>query len=136
MEALAVTSTWRVRLLTILGAVAATLVVRTVALLTLTIPPEFQPLATPGPTIFLTVVGTAAGILVFEVIRRRAPDPLRLFRRVALVALVVSFVPDLYMLTDGAAAAFPGATVGAVSTLMVQHVAAWAVVVWMLTMRR
>jgi len=52
------------------------------------------------------------------------------FRRIALVALAVSFVPDLLLLV---ASPFPGTSVIAVATLMVMHVVAWAISVGILT---
>ena len=124
---------WVVWLRTILGAVAANLVVRAAGLAAVDVPAEFEPLATAGPTVFLTVVGVAAGLGVAVAVQKRSARPVPLFRRIVVVALLVSLVPDLWMLTDGGAAAFPGATVGAVVILMVQHVAAAAVVLWSAT---
>ena len=124
---------WAVWLRTILGAVAANLVLRAAALAVFDIPPEFEPLAVAGPTVFLTVVGVGAGLGVVLVVDKRSESPVPLFRRIVLVALLLSFVPDLWMLTDGGSAAFPGATVPAVATLMAQHVAAAAVVLWSVT---
>ena len=124
---------WVVWLRTILGAVAANLVVRAAALAAFDVPAEFEPLATAGPTVFLTVVGVAAGLGVAVAVQKRSARPVPLFRRIVLVALLVSLVPDLLMLTDGGAAAFPGATVAAVIILMVQHVAAATVVLWSVT---
>ena len=124
---------WAVWLRTILGAVAANLVLRATALAIFDIPPEFEPLAVAGPTVFLTVVGVGAGLGVVLVVDKRSESPVPLFRRIVLVALLLSFVPDLWMLTDGGSAAFPGATVPAVATLMAQHVAAAAVVLWSVT---
>ncbi|MEE8129088.1 MAG: DUF6069 family protein [Vicinamibacterales bacterium] len=123
-----------VGLQTILASVVGTLAVRAVALALLDIPPEFPPLAGPGPTVFFTVVGVFSGVVVFAVIRRFATQPIRLFRIVAAVALLVSLLPDLQLLNDAASSTFPGASVLAVGTLMVQHVVAAAIVVWMLTM--
>lgn len=51
---------WVVWLRTILGAVAANLVLRAAALAVFDIPPEFEPLAVAGPTVFLTVVRSGA----------------------------------------------------------------------------
>ena len=119
---------WAVWLRTILAAVAANLVLRAAALLVFDIPPEFEPLATAGPTIFLTTVGVAVGLGVALAIDRGSGNPLPLFRRVVLWALLISLLPDLYMLTGSGGAAFPGATVPGVTTLMLQHVAAAAIV--------
>ena len=124
---------WVVWLRTILGAVAANLVVRAAGLGAVDVPPEFEPLATAGPTVFLTVVGVGAGLGVAVAVDKRSERPVPLFQRIVVVALLVSLLPDLLMLTDGGSQAFPGATVPAVVILMVQHVAAAAVVLWSVT---
>ena len=134
-ERLAVTGprAWQVWLRTILGAVAVNLVLRAAALAVFDMPPEFEPLATAGPTVFLTVIGVAAGLGVALAVDKRSERPVPLFQRIVLVALLLSLVPDLWMLTDSGSEAFPGATVPAVVTLMAQHVAAAAVVLWSVT---
>ena len=134
-ERLAVTGAraWVVWLRTILGAVAVNLVLRAAALAVFDMPPEFEPLATAGPTVFLTVMGVAAGLGVALAVDSRSERPVPLFQQIVLVALLLSLVPDLWMLTESGGEAFPGATVPAVVTLMVQHVAAAAVVLWSAT---
>lgn len=121
---------WMVWLQTIVGAVAATLIVRAAALAIFDIPAEFQALATAFPTVFLTVVGVGGGLVVAITVDSLSERPVPLYRRIVIVALLLSLLPDLYMFTGSGAAAFPGATVPAVITLMVQHVAAAAVVLW------
>ena len=134
-ERLAVTGprAWVMWLRTILGAVAANLALGAAAFAVFDIPPEFDPLATTGPTVFLTVVGVTAGLGVALIVDKRSERPVPLFQRIVLVALLLSLLPDLWMLTDSGGEAFPGATVPAVATLMVQHVAAAAVVLWSVT---
>ena len=124
---------WVTWLRTILGAVAANLVVRAGGLAVFDIPPEFQPLAMAGPTVFLTVVGVGAGLGTAFAIDRMSERPVPLFRRIVVAALLLSLIPDFWLLTDGASEAFPGATVPAVVTLMAQHAAAAAVVLWSVT---
>ena len=120
----------------LIGALFATLAVRWVGLAVFDIPPEFPPLDGPGPTIFFTVILTLAAIGVYAMARRWAARPESLFRWVAVVVLALSFLPDILILTDGAATAFPGATPAGVGLLMLMHVAAAAVIVWSLTARR
>ena len=116
----------------LVASLAATLVVRSLALAAFAIPPEFPPLMGPGPTIVFTAAGAIGATAVLAAIRRRSERPALLFRRVAFWTLLASFVPDLWLLTDAAAPAFPGATIAGVGTLMVMHLAAAAAIVWAL----
>ena len=119
----------RVGALAVALAVVVNVVIRTVAVSVLGIGEGFLPLGV-GPTVFFTVVGMLGAVVVFGFISRFARRPVRLFRRVALVVLLVSLVPDVLMLFSGS---MPGATVAGVGTLMVEHVASWAVAVGVLT---
>lgn len=125
----------RIWLQTILAAVIGNLLLRAGALAVFNIPTEFIQVTTAGPTIFLTVVGVGAGLVVALMVGGSAAEPVRLFRQIAIVALVVSFLPDLWMLTDAGAGAFPGATIPGVVTLMLQHVLAASAILWMLTVK-
>ncbi len=126
---------WVAGLKALAGAIIATLAVRWAAVATLDIPTEFPPLAGPGPTIFFTTMGALGATAVFGVLRRRSERPEYLFRWIALGVLLLSSLPDLWLLSDGAAGAFPGATPTAVGVLMLMHVVAAAVIVWFLTVR-
>lgn len=115
------------------GSIIAALAVRWVALSTLDISPEFPPLASPGPAIFFTTVGALGATAVFGVVRRRAERPEYVFRWIAGVVLLLTFVPDLWLLSDGAAGTFPGATATAIGVLMLMHGVAATVIVGFLT---
>jgi hypothetical protein len=117
----------------VFGALVATLAVRWVAVATLDIPPEFLPLDGPGPVIFFTTVSAVGAVAVYGIVRRVALRPDFAFRIIAGVVLVLSIMPDLWLLTDGAAEVFPGATHAAVTVLIVLHVAAAITIVWVLT---
>jgi len=110
--------------LTIVASIAA---VRSVALRLVSRPARFAPLYI-GPPIVDTAVLVAAAIIVFAFVAGTASHPLCLYRRIALVALVVSFIPDLLL-----PGRWPGATWAIAATLMIMHVAAWWVTVTMLT---
>ena len=125
---------WARGLKGLVGSVIATLAVRWAALAALDIPTEFPPLAGPAPTIFFTAVGALGATAVFGVVRRRADRPEYLFRWIALGVLLLSFLPDMLLLGDGAAA-FPGVTPTGVGVLMLMHVAAAAAIGWFLTVR-
>ncbi len=124
---------WVAGLTGLVGSLIATLAVRSAALAALDIPTEFPPLAGPGPTIFFTTVAALAAVGVFRAISRFADRPEHLFRWIASAVLLVSFLPNLWLLSDGAAGAFPGATPAGVGALMLMHVVAASVIVWSLT---
>jgi hypothetical protein len=113
--------------LTVVAAVVAVLAVRVAAFAVLDLSPEFQPLTWGAPILFTTVL-VGMGVLVFAVVAMRATLPMRLYRRIAFWALVVSLIPDLLLPGSG-----PGATWPAALVLMVMHVAAWLTTVTILT---
>ena len=117
------------------GSIIATLAVRWAAVTTLDIPSEFLPLASSGPTIFFTAVGALGAAAVFAIVRRHAERPEYVFRWIAGGVLLLTFLPDLWLLSDGAAGSIPGATATAVGTLMLMHVVAASVIVGFLTAR-
>jgi hypothetical protein len=51
--------------------------------------------------ILLTVIGALGAILAFALVARRAARPITLYRRIAGVALLLSFVPDALLFTVG-----------------------------------
>jgi hypothetical protein len=118
---------WWAGPLTVLASVLAVLAVRAAAFAVLDLSAEYPPL-TPTGLIIFTVVLVSAGVLVFAAVVRRSATPIRTYRRIALIALVLSFVPDLFLPGTG-----PGATWISSIVLMVAHVAAWIPVVAILT---
>ncbi len=116
--------------------IVAALVVRWVGVASFDIPAEFPPLAGSAPTILFTTLGALGAVAVYAVMRRRSDQPEALFRLVAGVLLLGSFLPDVWLLSEGAAETFPGATPAGVGVLMVMHVTVAAVVVWCLTVSR
>lgn len=115
--------------LTIIAAVVANQIVHFLAIALFNISPEFPPLQ-PGPPIAFTIMGVLGAVIVFAIIGRLSRRPIGLFRRIALVVLVLSFIPDIALLLTGA---MPGTSLVAVGTLMLMHTVAWAITVWMLT---
>jgi hypothetical protein len=113
--------------LTIMSSIAAVLTVRNAALRVVSRPPRFAPLDA-GPPIVDTAVLVGAAVIVFAVVAGTSTNPFRLYRRIALAALVVSFVPDVLL-----PGRWPGATWAIAATLMTMHVAAYGVTVTMLT---
>jgi hypothetical protein len=111
--------------LAIVAAVIVNQIIRLIAVSLLGIGPEFMPLSF-GPPLFFSVIGVLGATIAFAIIARFAQRPIALFRTVALVVLLISFIPDVLVYTSQA---MPGATLPAVATLMIMHVAAWAICV-------
>ena len=85
--------------------------------------PEFEPFQ--GTVAPYTAGGVILAGVAFAVLQRFVHDTARLYARVAIVALVLSLIPDGALLFINE----PGATVPAVVSLMVMHTVAAAVVV-------
>src|SRR5215472_17797082 len=86
---------WGAAALTIAAAVVAVLAVREVAVRVLHPDPAFTPLALGSPIVG-TVVCTMMAIYVF-VGMVSYPNPVRTWRRVSAVVLVLSFVPNILL---------------------------------------
>jgi Family of unknown function (DUF6069) len=115
--------------LTIVAATIASVLIQQIAVALLNPDPAFLPL-TMAPPIAFTVIGVLGAVIVFGLIGRFAKNPVALFQRVALIVLIVSFIPDIMMLVTGFN---PGTTLANVVVLMIMHVVAWAITVQMLT---
>ena len=112
--------------LTIAAAVVAVLVVREIAVRVLHPSAAFAPL-TVAPPIFDTILCTVVAIFVFIKIMF-GPNPLRTWRRVATVVLILSFTPDVLL----AWSHNMGATWPEAFALMAMHVVVWALCVMLL----
>jgi hypothetical protein len=93
---------------------------------TLNIAPGFRPLSIP-PVAFLSALGAGGATVVYWFADQYVADTDEIFVRVAVVALLLSFVPDVALLTTD-----PTATPLAVVVLMAMHVVAAAVSVGLL----
>ena len=113
--------------LAIVLALIANGIVRAIALAVLDIPADFMQLQSPA-FIFLTVVLLLGAIVTFAIIGRLSRRPVRTFQIVAAIVLVLSFLPDIGLLVSGA----PGATLPGVLVLLLMHVIAAGIVVWVL----
>jgi hypothetical protein len=105
----------------------AVLAVREVAVRMLHPDPEYGPL-TLGPPIIDTILATFLAIRVFLAVASY-PNPVRTWRIVATIVLVVSFVPDvaLAIFARDLHGGWPEAT-----ALMVMHVVVWAICIILL----
>jgi hypothetical protein len=87
----------------------------------------------PGPVTFWTVLGAVGATLVYELVRRRSQTPARTFTIVAVIALLISFIPDLLLFRTPVSPTFGNATGGGIYTLMAMHCVAAVIVTGVLT---
>lgn len=116
----------RASALTVAAAVAAVLVVRAIAVRVLHPGPAFAPLFVAPPVID-TILCTVVAIFVFIRIMF-VRNPLRTWRRVATVVLILSFTPDVLLANSHEM----GATWPEAFTLMTMHVVVWALCITLL----
>jgi hypothetical protein len=114
----------------IAGAVLGNLLLRVIAVGLLHPDPAFLPLQW-SPPIFFSVVGVLGATAVYALIGRLWRRPVTLFKRVALVVLALSMIPNLLLIIDGSS--IPGSTLPNVIVLMLMHVVAWLASVQALT---
>ncbi len=119
---------WRAAVLAVGGAVVANLAIYVGARRLFDIDPAFQPLSSPGSTVFLTSIGVGGAAYVYHRVRRRAGAK-PAFLRFALLALLLSFIPDVFLLATDQ----PGADFTSVTVLMSMHVVAAVIAVGVLT---
>lgn len=122
-------SVLKASLIAIVGAVVANTIVYYLARAFIEVDPVFAPLATPAQPAIFTLVGVGLGCAVYAWMRSRGGDYNHRFTLVAIVALIVSFLPDIGLLASG----MPGATVSAITVLMLMHVVAAAIAIKVLT---
>jgi Family of unknown function (DUF6069) len=119
---------WWAGPLAVLSAIVGVLIVRTVARAIM--PPPYAPgLAMVMLPIILTLVLCTGGVLVFALVGRFAKKPIRTYLIIASIFLVISFLPDIAVVS----APMPGAGWPYSVTLMIMHVVAGFITVYMLT---
>lgn len=118
---------WWVGPLTVLASVVGVLIVRAIALAILKPPyaPGLEMIMIP---IVLTVVLCAAAVVVFALVGRFTKNPIRNYIIISSIFLVISFLPDIAVVS----APMPGAGWPYSITLMIMHVVAGFVTVYML----
>ncbi len=120
-------------LLAIVASIVANLLIQALAKAIIDVSPEFLPLASAQPIIVFTGVFVLIAVLVFAWVDRRSANPARTYNWIALVALIVSVLPDLGLIINPDNNMFGGVTPAAVSVLIVMHIVAYAITVFVLT---
>ncbi len=110
--------------LTVLVAAVVVALIRAIAVAILRPDMRYMPL-NPALPVFDTIVFASAAVLVFARFCRDNADPIRDYRRLARIILLISFVPDLLLaFTQAFGGGWPEAL-----ALMTMHVAVWAICV-------
>jgi len=122
----------RAGLIAIVAAVVANLIVLVLVRAVLDLPADFPALQF-GPIALFTAIGVALGVGVFAIISRVARQPVRTFWIVAMIALIVSLVPNILLMLNPAASPLPGGSALAYGVLSMFHLIAAFVSVPVLT---
>ena len=104
-------------------AIPLDLAIEAVARQVFAVSPDFPPFQ--GSVAPYTAGGVILAAVVYAVLRRLVRDANRVYVRLAIVTLVLSWIPDVALLFINE----PGASVPAVASLMVMHAVAAAIVV-------
>ena len=119
---------WWVGPLTVLAAIIGVLIVRAIAMAIL--PPPYAPgLKMIMIPIFLTLILCTAAVVVYALVGRFTKNPIRTYIIISSVFLVISFLPDIAAVSMP----MPGAGWPYSITLMIMHVVAGFLTVFMLT---
>lgn len=105
------------------AAVVANIIAFFIARALFDLPAGFPPLSV-GAITFFTILGTGAGALVFAWLSRRSATPFKTYRIIAVVALILSIIPNILAAFSPAMFPFPGGTATAFLVLILFHVIA------------
>ena len=108
---------WWVGPLAIVASIVANLIIRTIAVAVLGASADFPPLGWAPPIMF-TIIGVLGATVLFAAVTRLSKQPIALFRGIAVVVLLLSFVPDVLLLTSNA---MPGTSLLGVLALILMH---------------
>lgn len=117
----------------IIGSVIANLVVYWLGGMLAQPNPDFQPLASPIPTVIFTTGFLVMATIVYAIINAFASNPVRIWTIVAWIALLVGLIPDIMMIVDPASFPMGTPTVSSAIVLIVMHFVAFAITMWAFT---
>ncbi len=116
---------------TIVAAVLANVLVYYIGGALVAYDPQFLPLASVGGAVIFTVFPAIIAVVIYAILLRFTSNPARIFTIIAIVALVISLIPDFTYIPT-----VPGATTAQTVILLLMHVVAAAVIVGLLTRSR
>lgn len=117
-----------VGLATVLAAIAANVVVYFIGSAVIGYDPDFLILSNVSATVTVTAMLAIPAVLTYAALVRFTANPARTFSILSLVLLIVSIIPDLTSVPS-----MEGASNGQTGILILMHIVAAGVIVWMLT---
>jgi hypothetical protein len=117
----------------IVGSVIANLIIFWIGGMIAQPNPDFQPLASPMPTIIFTVGFLVIATIVYALINAFTSNPVRVWTIVAWVAFIVGLIPDIMLIVAPDAMPMGTPTLLSVIVLIVMHIAAFAITMWAFT---
>ena len=90
-------------------------------------PPEFEPLATPIPTVIATTMYLVIGTITLFIVARFSKKPARTYWIIASIGLALSFIPSVLLAMNPESQ--PGTTNAGMAVLAAQHVVAFVIFV-------
>lgn len=113
---------------TVLAAVIANVLVYYIGSAVIGYDPDFVVLSNVSGTIIFTVVPAIIAVPLYGALVRFTSNPARIFTVVSAVVLAVSIIPDITYIPS-----VEGASNGQTGILILMHIVAAGVIVWMLT---
>ncbi len=107
----------------VVGAVAANSIAFLIVGLFYDAPEGFAPLSIPSIALF-TAAGTAGGALVFWFLSRRSATPIKTYRLIVIVVLILSIIPNILAYFNPSMFPIPGGVPSAFLVLTLFHVIA------------
>jgi hypothetical protein len=117
-----------VGLATVIAAVIANVLVYYIGSAVVAYDPGFVVLANPSGAIIFTVVPAIVAVLLYGALLRFTRNPARIFMIISAVVFVVTLIPDFTYIPT-----VPGSSPAQTTILVLMHVVAAAVIIWMLT---
>ncbi len=114
---------WRVGLIGAVAAVVANVIVLFLLKAFLPVPQDFAPLQVGAIAIF-TFIGTVLAAVAYALVVRFSKRPIRTYLIVAVVALILSLIPNLALMANPSAAPIPGGSALGFGLLIVFHIVA------------
>jgi hypothetical protein len=124
-------SLWVSGLVALVGSLVVNAIIDSAFLPYTGVPAGVMTFKVAGPVGFLTTIGVIGAIIVFAIVRRFSKNPNSVFTVIAVVVLLVSFLPDIFVHHLGAM--FAAITLDGAVLLMTLHVACALITVLALT---